>query len=79
MTEAEVDIASEDVLTNVIKQIKPDQWTMKLPDELVQGMWDIISREVEDWHKIGVFPPAVEVPEDADLQTKLLGMCGREA
>ena len=50
----------------------------KLPDDLVQGMWDIISPEVEDWRKMGVFPPPVEVPADADLQTKLLGMCGRK-
>lgn len=50
----------------------------KLPDDLVQGMYDMIAPEVEDWRKMGVFGPPVEVPADADLQTKLLGMCGRK-
>lgn len=51
----------------------------KLPDDLVQGMYDEFKPEAEEWRKMGVFGPEIKVPDNADLQTKLLGMCGREA
>ena len=49
-----------------------------LPDELVQGLWDEISPQAEQWRKIGVFPAAVQVPEDAQLLDRLLGLTGRD-
>jgi uncharacterized protein (TIGR03086 family) len=49
-----------------------------LPDELVQGLWDEISPNAEEWRSIGVFSAAVEVPENASLQERLLGLTGRE-
>jgi uncharacterized protein (TIGR03086 family) len=49
-----------------------------LGDDLVQGMWDEIVPEVEMWRQIGVFGPAVPVPEDAPLQDRLLGLVGRD-
>ncbi len=49
-----------------------------LPADLVQGLWDEISPHAEEWRSIGVFPPAVEVPADAPLQAKLLGLTGRQ-
>lgn len=49
-----------------------------LPDELVQGLWEEISPHAEEWRAIGVFPPAVEVSEDAPLQDRLLGLTGRD-
>jgi len=49
----------------------------KLPDELVQGVWDEISPHAEEWRAIGVFGPAVPVPEDAPLLDRLLGLTGR--
>ena len=48
-----------------------------LPDELVQGLWEEISPHAEEWRAIGVFPAAVEVPDDAPLQDRLLGLTGR--
>jgi uncharacterized protein (TIGR03086 family) len=48
-----------------------------LPDDLVQGLWDEIAPEAEQWRKMGVFGPAVEVPETAPLQDRLLGLTGR--
>ncbi len=48
----------------------------KLPQTLVQGLWDEIVPQVDQWRAMGVFGPAVVVPEDADLQTKLLGITG---
>ena len=34
--------------------------------------------EAEAWRTMGVFGPAVEVPEDAPLQDRLLGLTGRQ-
>lgn len=50
----------------------------KLPDDLIQGLWDEFNPVIEDYRQMGVFPSAIEVPEDADLQTKLLALVGRE-
>jgi len=49
-----------------------------LPDALVQGLWQEISPHAEEWRAIGVFPPAVPVPDDAPLQDRLLGITGRD-
>ncbi len=51
----------------------------RLPSDLVQGLWDEISPHAEEWRGIGVFGPAVEVPEGADLQARLLGLTGRQS
>jgi hypothetical protein len=49
-----------------------------LPDDLVRGVWDQLQPHVEAWRSVGVFGPAVEVPENASLQDKLLGLTGRK-
>jgi uncharacterized protein (TIGR03086 family) len=49
-----------------------------LPDDLVHGIWEELSPHAEEWRKIGVFGPKVEVPDDASLQDKLLGLTGRQ-
>jgi uncharacterized protein (TIGR03086 family) len=49
----------------------------KLPDELVQGVWDEISPHAEEWRAIGVFGPAVPMAADAPLLDRLLGLTGR--
>lgn len=48
-----------------------------LPDDLVRATWDIIEPNAEEWREMGVFGPAVEVPDDAPLQDRLLGLTGR--
>jgi uncharacterized protein (TIGR03086 family) len=50
----------------------------RLPDDLVQGLWAQVSPHAEEWRAIGVFGPAVAVPDDADLHAKLLGLTGRQ-
>ena len=50
----------------------------RLPDDLVRGMWEELLPEVETWRAMGVFGPAVPVPEDAPLQDRLLGLVGRD-
>lgn len=50
----------------------------KLPDDLVQGMWDEFVPEVENWRAMGVFGPPIEIDDDAPLQDRLLAICGRD-
>ena len=50
----------------------------QLPEDLVQGLWDEVVPEVEAWRQIGVYGPAVPVPDDAPLQDRLLGLVGRD-
>jgi uncharacterized protein (TIGR03086 family) len=50
----------------------------EMSDELVQGLWDIIEPQAEYLRKMGVFGPAVEVPEEAPLRDRLLGLSGRQ-
>src|ERR1700722_597571 len=44
---------------------------------LVQGLWDELTPNAEEWRTIGVFPAAVPVPDDAPLFHRLLGLTGR--
>jgi hypothetical protein len=48
-----------------------------MPGDLVQGLWDEIAPDAELWRQMGVFGPAVQVPETASLQDRLLGLTGR--
>lgn len=50
----------------------------KMDRELVQGLWEIISPRAEEWRSMGVFEAEVDVPEDAPLQDRLLGLTGRK-
>jgi uncharacterized protein (TIGR03086 family) len=49
----------------------------RLDPELVEFVHDFLAPQVEQWRGAGVFGPAVDVPADADLQTKLLAVTGR--
>jgi hypothetical protein len=49
-----------------------------LSTDLVQGIWDQVSPHAEQWRTYGVFGPAVEVPADAPLLDRLLGLTGRD-
>ncbi len=50
----------------------------RLPDQLVQGMWEEFAPEAEAWRQMGVFGAEVPVPADAPLQDRLLGLTGRQ-
>lgn len=50
----------------------------RLPPQLVQGMWETLVPDMEAWRAIGVYGPAVSVPDDAPLQDRLLGLSGRD-
>lgn len=48
----------------------------RLPDDVVAGMEEHVVPHVDEWRGLGVFPPAVEPPEDADRETRLLCTTG---
>ncbi len=50
----------------------------RLSPDLVQGLWDEIYPQAEAWRAAGFLGPLVEVPEDADLHDRLLGLTGRQ-
>jgi uncharacterized protein (TIGR03086 family) len=49
-----------------------------MPADLVQGLWDELVSQAEEWRKLGVFGTAVEVAVDAPLQDRLLALTGRD-
>ncbi len=49
----------------------------KMEPDLVDGLLDEFSTVIEDYRKMGVFPPAIKVPVDASPQKKLLALAGR--
>lgn len=50
----------------------------KLDEDFVQDLWNEFSPIIESYRQMGIFPPAIEVPDDSDMQTKLLALVGRE-
>ena len=49
-----------------------------MADDFVQALMDEFSPVIEGYRQRGLFPPAIEVANDASPQTKLLAMVGRE-
>ena len=47
-----------------------------LPASLVDLLSEQILPQVDNWRQWGVFPPEVDVPADADKETRLLGKTG---
>ena len=49
-----------------------------MPAALVEGMWEVLSPDMEAWRALGVYRAAVPVPDGAPLQDRLLGLAGRD-
>jgi hypothetical protein len=49
-----------------------------MADDFVQALMDEFSPVVEGYRRMGLFPPAIAVANDASPQIKLLAMVGRE-
>ena len=50
----------------------------KLDDELVQAVWCVFEPQQESLAETGLYAPKVQVAPDADLQTRLLAVTGRD-
>lgn len=48
----------------------------EMPEELVENLWEQVVPRIDEWRLMGVFGPAVAVPDGADRQTQLLGLAG---
>lgn len=51
-------------------------WDYALPAALVESLEEVIGPQVDGFRAMGVFPPEVSVPADADRETRLLGAVG---
>jgi uncharacterized protein (TIGR03086 family) len=49
----------------------------RLDPDLVQHVYDVMAPQIEPARAAGMFAAEVEVPADADLQSKLLALTGR--
>lgn len=49
---------------------------IRLPEEFLDGFDEHVLPEVEMWRGFGVFPPAIEPPEGADRETRILCTTG---
>jgi hypothetical protein len=47
-----------------------------LPEPLVDGLWEIIGPQIDDFRAMGAFPPEIQVPEGSDSETRLLAKVG---
>ena len=47
-----------------------------LPEPLVDGLWQILGPQIDDFRSMGVFPPEIEVPAGSDREVQLLGKVG---
>ena len=74
-SEPEVFVLADRALNKVVAQITDEQWPMQMPPSFATCA---AARALDDPERIGVFPPAVPVPQDAPLLDRLLGITGRD-
>lgn len=48
-----------------------------LPLDLVEACWEVVEPQIDDLGGSGAYGERVQIPADADLQTKLLAVLGR--
>ena len=81
------DIPGEEYLSQVLSDNVIHSWDLargvgaddRLDPELVDFTHAYLAPQIEAWRSAGAVGPALEVPDDADAQTKLLAMMGRRA
>ena len=81
------DIPGEEYLSQVLSDNVVHSWDLargvgaddRLDTELVDFTHAYLAPQIEAWRSAGAVGPALEVPDDADAQTKLLAMMGRKA
>ena len=80
------DTTGDDYLSQLITDHVVHAWDLargtngdeRLAPELVQFALDYLTPRVDAWRAGGAFGPAVDVPADADAQTRLIALTGRQ-
>ena len=81
------DIPGSDYLSQLVCDHVLHAWDLaravgaeeQLDPELVEWVHGYLAPQAEAWRSAGAFGPRIEVPADADLQTRLLALTGRRA
>ena len=81
------DTTGDDYLSQLIVDLVVHAWDLargiggdeQLDPDGVQFASDYLSPRVDGWRQAGAFGPAVDVAPDADPQTRLLALTGRDA
>jgi uncharacterized protein (TIGR03086 family) len=81
------DTSGEDYLSQVLSDNVIHTWDLargvgaddRLDPELVAFAHSYLAPQIQSWRRAGVIGPALDVPENADRQTKLLAVAGRKA
>jgi uncharacterized protein (TIGR03086 family) len=81
------DIPGRDYISQVLSDHVVHSWDLArgiggddtLNSELVEFVYAYLEPQAEAWRSAGAFGAKVEVPDEADLQTKLLALTGRKA
>ncbi len=81
------DFSGADYLGQVTSDVVIHTWDLArgsggndgLDAGLVEDVYAFLAPQAEAWRSAGAFGPAVDVPADADTQTRLLAMAGRDA
>ena len=79
------EIDGKEYLAQVTSDVAIHSWDLAraigadeaLEPDLVEFVYGYLSPRAADWRAAGAFAEEVEVPADADLQTRLLGLAGR--
>ena len=79
------DTTGRDYLSQVTCDVAIHTWDLAraigadetLAPRLVRFAYEYLAPQADQWRSSGVFGAAVEIPDDADLQARLLGLAGR--
>lgn len=79
------DFSGSDYLAQITSDVVIHSWDLAraigadegLDPELVEFVDGFLGPQIEAWRSAGAFGPAVEVPDNADLQARLLARTGR--
>lgn len=81
------DVSTEDYLRQVSGDLLIHSWDLaaalgydrQLDPEAAATVYEGIKPQASELHKTGLFKPPLDVPDSADLQTRLLAIFGRDA
>jgi uncharacterized protein (TIGR03086 family) len=78
-------IAASDYASQMITDLTVYAWDLargigdddRVDEELARHVYDLTAPQADRWQGLGIFAPPVDVPPDAPVQDRLVGMLGR--